>query len=76
MRIALVTAIYPPLNTSGAVLVRDLVYQLAREGHEIVVLFPDPSIQKPIEIESDGAVKVVRIRMANSGYRLHPAAYE
>ena len=63
MRIALVTAIYPPLNTSGAVLVRDLVYQLAREGHEIVVLFPDPSIQKPIEIESDGAVKVVRIRI-------------
>lgn len=63
MRIALITAIYPPLKTSGAVLVRDLAEQLAREGHKVVVLFPDPSIRQPMQIDDDGSVKIVRIRI-------------
>lgn len=63
MRIALITAIYPPLKTSGAVLVRDLAEQLASEGHEVVVLFPDPSIRQPMQIDDHGPIKIFRIRI-------------
>jgi glycosyltransferase involved in cell wall biosynthesis len=62
VRIALVADTFPPLRTSGAVQLRDLVREMVRQGHEPYVLLPSAEIQAPWVLEDfDGAV-VLRLR--------------
>lgn len=62
MRIALVADTYPPLRISGAVQMRDLVRELARQGHQPTVIVPNPSLDVPSKIERSGDVTVLRCR--------------
>lgn len=72
MRIALIADAYPPLRTSGAVQLRDLALELARQGHAPTVLIPDatPGARWRIDAPHDG-VRVVRLgapRTKDIGY--------
>ena len=56
MRIALIADTFPPLRTSGAVQLRDLTREFARQGHSLCVLLPDADQRDPWQLkEFDGA---------------------
>lgn len=62
MRIALIADTFPPLRTSGAVQLRDLSREFARQGHTLTVLLPSFEQQESWTlVESDG-VQVLRLK--------------
>ena len=62
MRIALIADTFPPLRSSGAVQIRDLSCEFARQGHSLCVLLPAPDQREPWKLdESDGA-QVLRLK--------------
>lgn len=62
MRIALVADTFPPLRTSGAVQLRDLSREFARQGHALTVLLPSPDQDEPWSLEEIDGVKVLRLK--------------
>ncbi len=62
MHIALVADAYPPMKTSGAVQIRDLVAEFLNQGHQVTVLLPDASLTKPWSLEQQGNLKILRLR--------------
>lgn len=62
MKIALVADTFPPLRTSGAVQLRDLSREFARQGHELTVLLPDADIDRSWVLEDFHGVQVLRLR--------------
>ena len=71
MRLALIADTYPPLRTSGAVQLRDLSQEIARQGHDVTVLLPSADLTGPWKIEESGRVRILRLRAPqakNVGY--------
>lgn len=66
MRIALIADTFPPLRTSGAVQLRDLSREFARQGHELTVMLPSAAIDQPWQIEDMEGVRVLRLRAPNA----------
>lgn len=62
MRIVLAGDVFPPLRSSGAVLLRDLSLELVRQGHALTVLVPAPELDQPWLLESMGGVEVLRLK--------------
>jgi glycosyltransferase involved in cell wall biosynthesis len=62
MRIALIADTFPPLRSSGAVQLRDLAREFARQGHALTVLLPSPEQQEPWILEQMDGVQVLRLR--------------
>lgn len=62
MRLALIADVYPPLRSSGAVQLRDLSVEFARQGHEITVMVASPELNEPWKIEAWNGVQVVRLK--------------
>lgn len=62
MRIALIADTFPPLRTSGAVQLRDLSREFARQGHGLTVLLPTPEQQRPWQLEEVDGVQVLRLK--------------
>ncbi|MBF0340944.1 MAG: glycosyltransferase family 4 protein [Magnetococcales bacterium] len=62
MRLALIADVFPPQCSSGAVQIRDLALEFARQGHRVAVMVPSPELTKNWEIESWNGVEVVRLR--------------
>jgi glycosyltransferase involved in cell wall biosynthesis len=62
MRIALITDTFPPLRTSGAVQLRDLSREFARQGHALTVLLPSPDQKVPWALEDFDGVQVLRLK--------------
>ncbi|MBM3117382.1 glycosyltransferase family 4 protein [Jeongeupia naejangsanensis] len=62
MRLVLITDVYPPLRSSGAVQLRDLSIEFVRQGHDITVLVASPDLSEPWTIESWNGVRVMRVR--------------
>lgn len=62
MRIAIVADTYPPLRTSGAVQLRDLAGELARQGHEPVVIVPGGAQDDAWKLERGNGVTILRCR--------------
>jgi glycosyltransferase involved in cell wall biosynthesis len=62
MRIALIADTFPPLRTSGAVQLRDLSREFARQGHDVTVLLPSPGQRDPWLLEKVDDLKVLRLR--------------
>lgn len=62
MRIALVADTFPPLRTSGAVQLRDLAREFARQGHEPTVILPSARQQDPWRQEVVDGIRVIRLR--------------
>lgn len=62
MRLALVSDVYPPLRSSGAVQLRDLSVELVRQGHEVTMLVAAAEQEVPWKLEVLNGVRVVRLR--------------
>lgn len=62
MRIALVADAFPPMRTSGAVQLRDLVRQFAVSGHAVTVFVSAPELNQPWLLEDFDSFKVLRLR--------------
>lgn len=62
MHVAIIADTFPPLRTSGAVQLRDLSIEFARQGHETTMLVADPTIAVSYAIEDFHGVTVVRLR--------------
>lgn len=62
MRIALIADTFPPLRTSGAIQLRDLSREFARQGHQLTVMLPSASLATPWLIEDLDGVEVLRLR--------------
>jgi len=61
-RIALIADTFPPLRTSGAVQLRDLSREFARQGHELTVLLPAAGLAQPWLLEEQDGVRVLRLK--------------
>jgi len=62
MRLALIADTFPPFRTSGAVQVRDLSLEFARQGHALTVLLPSPAQEDPWVMEEFDGVQVLRLK--------------
>jgi glycosyltransferase involved in cell wall biosynthesis len=62
MRIALIADTFLPLRTSGAVQLRDLSREFARQGHALTVLLPSPGQDEPWSLEEIDGVQVLRLK--------------
>lgn len=62
MRLAIVSDVYPPLRSSGAVQLRDLSRELARQGHEVSMLVASSDLDEPFRIEESCGVQVAYLR--------------
>lgn len=62
MRVAIVADVYPPLRSSGAVLLRDLSREFVRQGHETTVLVASPELDTPYRIDEADGVRIARLR--------------
>lgn len=62
MRIALIADTFPPLRTSGAVQLRDLSREFARQGHDLTVLLPSAEQQERWSLENVEGAKVLRLK--------------
>jgi glycosyltransferase involved in cell wall biosynthesis len=62
MRIALIADTFPPLCTSGAVQLRDLSREFARQEHDLTVLLPSAEQQDPWLLEDFEGNKVLRLK--------------
>lgn len=62
MRIALIADTFPPLRTSGAVQLRDLAREFARQGHELTVMLPASDLDRPWQIEDFDGARILRLK--------------
>jgi glycosyltransferase involved in cell wall biosynthesis len=62
MRIALIADTFPPLRTSGAVQLRDLSREFARQGHELTVMLPASDLGRPWQLEAADGMQMLRLR--------------
>lgn len=62
LRFALIADTFPPFRTSGAVQLRDLSREFARQGHELTVMLPAAGLAEPWTLEQVDGVRVLRLR--------------
>ena len=62
MRIALIADTFPPLRTSGAVQLRDLSREFARQGHVLTVFLPSSDQAAHWVLEEIDGVEVLRLK--------------
>lgn len=62
MRLALVADTFPPLRSSGAVQLRDLSREFARQGHELTVMLPTSDLTQAWQLEEFDGVQILRLR--------------
>jgi len=62
MRIALIADAFPPLRSSGALQLRDLSAEFAKQGHEVTMMVASPELEVPFRIEEWRGVRVIRLK--------------
>ena len=62
MRVVIIADAFPPLRSSCAVQIRDLSLEFAMQEHDVVVLVPDASLDKPWSLEKFNGVQVLRLK--------------
>jgi len=62
LRFALIADTFPPFRTSGAVQLRDLAREFARQGHELTVMLPAADLPAPWQLEQADGVRVLRLK--------------
>lgn len=62
MRVVLIADTFPPLRTSGAVQLRDLAKEFARQGHALTMMLPAAGLSGPWSLEDFDGVQVLRLR--------------
>ena len=62
MKLTIVCVFYPPINSSAAIQVNNLVDELANQGHSIEVITPDNSIKDSITYEKKKNIRILRFK--------------
>ena len=62
MRIALIADTFPPLRSSGAVQLRDLVREFNRQGHVVYIFLPSSDQHEPWKLERFDGAQVLRLK--------------
>lgn len=62
MRFVLIADTFPPLRSSGAVQLRDLSREFARQGHSLCVLLPETGQSEPWNLEEFFGAQVMRLK--------------
>lgn len=62
MRLVLITDVFPPLRSSGAVQLRDLAAEFVQQGHEPTVLVASPDLDRGWIVEEIDGVRIVRLK--------------
>ena len=62
LRLALLADTFPPLRSSGAVQLKDLSRQFARDGHDLTVMIPSSEIQGYHVLEEIDGCRVLRLK--------------
>jgi glycosyltransferase involved in cell wall biosynthesis len=62
MHVAVIADAYPPLRTSAAVQLKDLVAEFTTHGHAVTVILPDATLEKPWIVKEDGALTILRLK--------------
>jgi glycosyltransferase involved in cell wall biosynthesis len=62
MRLVLIADVFPPLRSSGAVQLRDLSREFARQGHEVTVMVASPGLDAPWRLDRIDGIRVLRLR--------------
>ena len=62
MKIALISDVFPPLRSSGAVQLRDLAKALGQQQHDVTVIVASPEIEQIYQIEHVLGVRVARLK--------------
>lgn len=71
MRLAIISDVFPPLRSSGAVQLRDLSLEFTKQGHQVVVLVATSDLDTPYRVESWNGARIVRlksVRTKDTGY--------
>ena len=66
MRLALISDAFPPMRSSGAVQLRDLAREFARQGHDLTVLVSSPELDRPFVREDFDGATVLRLRTSRT----------
>lgn len=62
MRVALIADAFPPLRSSGAVQLRDLSLEFAKQGHDVTMMVAAPELDVPFRIEEWRGIRIVRLK--------------
>lgn len=62
MNIIIVTDVFPPLRSSGAIQLRDLSREFVKQGHTITVAVATPSLKESYHISNWAGVEILRLR--------------
>lgn len=62
LRIALIADVFPPLRSSGAVQLRDLALEFAKQGHRPTVMIASPELQEDWRFEDWNGVEIIRLK--------------
>ena len=62
MRILLISIHYPPIISSCAEQMRDLALELKRQGHEVVILTPNPQVKKNFCEKTYDGIRIITIK--------------
>lgn len=60
---------FPPLRSSGAVQMRDLVEEFCRKGHQVTCLIPSSNIVSTHIVESQFGAKIIRVKTPSTKRR-------
>ena len=63
MKYLIVTAFYPPQNSSAANQIYDLSKEFIKQGHNVNLFIADDSIKRNIQIEKKGSLQLTRFKV-------------
>lgn len=62
MKVVLIADTFPPSRTSGAIQLRDLSREFARQGHNLTILSPSPNLKSKWSSEDLDGVRILRLK--------------
>jgi len=62
MRILIIVDCYLPSKKSSAQLIHDLAVELCRQGHNPIIIAPEPDLEQPQQITLENGITVVQVR--------------
>ena len=63
MKLIVICVFYPPLNSSAALQIKDLVDELVNKGHKISVITPVSNTKISLEIENNNSLNLYRFKV-------------
>lgn len=65
-RIVIVADVFPPLRSSGAIQLRDLAFELVKQGYHPTVIVPAPELDRDWKLDDWGGIQILRLKAART----------